>query len=100
MTMALEEQRLYVYVLEASNRLLSYNGDPRDGWVLRTADGTLVETYTCVRKPDSVRMAAERMKAFWRVARKRSELRIRNKNGEFALARTYPRSADPRRSKG
>ena len=29
-----------------------------------------------------------------------SELRIRNKNGRYSPARTYPRSADPKRSKG
>lgn len=28
-----------------------------------------------------------------------SELRIRNKNGRYAPARTYPRHADPNRSK-
>lgn len=29
-----------------------------------------------------------------------SELHIRNKNGRYSPARTYPRSADPKRSKG
>lgn len=32
--------------------------------------------------------------------RQRSELRIRNIDGTYSPARTYPRSADPKRSRG
>jgi len=98
--MKLSEKRLYVYVLEFRNNLRSFTGDLRDGWALKTQDGTLVETYTNVRKPAAIGLAAQRLKAFWAVAEQRSELRIRNKNGTFGPARTYPRAADPQRSKG
>lgn len=100
MKVNVKERRLYVYVLEFRDGLISFSGIPTSGWVLKTADGTLVQTYTRVSKTSATNMAASLLKAFWLVARQKSELRIRNKNGTFAPARTYPRSADPRRSKG
>ena len=98
--MKLSEKRLYVYVLEFRNNLRSFTGDLRDGWVLKTNDGTLVQTYTRVSKTSATNMAASLLKALWHVAGQKSELRIRNKNGTFGPARTYPRAADPQRSKG
>lgn len=96
----MKKPKLKVYVLEPSSRMLSWAGLMVKGWVLKTESGTLVETYTNFRKPNAIRFASQRMKAFWNVMRQRSELRIRNKNGTFGPARTYPSAADPRRSKG
>lgn len=98
--MKLSEKRLYVYVLEFREGLTSFSGTPTNGWVLKTNDGTLVQTYTRVSKTSATNMAASLLKALWHVASQKSELRIRNKNGTFGKARTYPRAADPRRSKG
>lgn len=98
--MKLSEKRLYVYVLEFREGLTCFSGTPTNGWVLKTNDGTLVQTYTRVSKSSATNMAASLLKALWHVAGQKSELRIRNKNGTFGPARTYPRAVDPRRSKG
>lgn len=91
--------KLHVYTLEHSDNLAPLFGG-RVGWVLKTEGGSLVETYTGCTKDSAVAFAAGRMKCFLDIGYQHSELRIRNLNGTFAPARTYPRSADPRRSKG
>ena len=49
---------------------------------------------------DAVQRASRLVLGFYRDFDQHSELRVRNVDGTFAPARTYPRSADPKRSKG
>lgn len=100
MKVNVKERRLYVYILEHRDNLRTYVGTACEGWALRTNDGTLVETYTSLSKASAVNLAVRRLRSFWLVGGQCSELRIRNKNGTFGKARTYPLAADPRRSRG
>lgn len=70
-------------------------------WVLRVQGGPLVDAYArSVNQKMATKFAAEIVRDFWETCRQASELRIRRKNGSWAPARTYPRSMDPKRSKG
>ncbi|MEO8277427.1 MAG: hypothetical protein ABI639_14530 [Thermoanaerobaculia bacterium] len=54
----------------------------------------------CERHPTMQEIVVIMMGEFFARTGQCSELRIRNLNGTFAPARTYPRAADPKRSKG
>lgn len=72
----------------------------RRGWVLRTEEGSLVQILQNSWAKDlSIRDAAYIMEQFTTYGQP-CELKIRNKNGTYGPARTYPRSSDPRKSKG
>ncbi len=63
------------------------------GWVAKRGSKIVASGQ---KKTTTVRKAAK----VARNARKPTSLRIHKKNGRFQEERTYPRSADPRRSKG
>ena len=64
-----------------------------DGWVL-VAEGSDKALKSAQKKADIIRQTAEFMKG------KTGSVKIRKRNGTFAEERTYPRSADPRRTPG
>lgn len=90
--MRAKKPKLVVYVVEHDKKIGS--------WVLRH-DGALVGVlYPWVNtKASAISEAASRLGVFASLGQP-SELRIRNKNGTFAPARTYPRSSDPKKSRG
>ena len=63
-----------------------------DGWVGTTGSQTVVTART---KTEAVRKAAVAAKA----DKQPTSVRIRKVNGQIQQERTYPRSADPRRSR-
>ncbi len=87
----MKKKVLHGYVLQHSTA---------DGWHLLTSFGAMVGVWgNKLSKTAAVTMAVWLMHEFANRGQ-HSELRIRNKNGKFGPARTYPRSADPRRSRG
>lgn len=82
-----------VYVLEYSSTF--------DRWLLWTLGGVLVDDFPQCSKTYAIRAAAGRLQRFATLYGEPSELRIRDKkSGRFGPARTYPRSSDPKRSRG
>lgn len=69
-------------------------------WCLCNPDGTIVRGFCGDSKAEAIARSAGHLTFVSEWFGQHSELRIRNKNGRFAPARTYPRSADPKRSKG
>lgn len=82
--------KLVVFILEPFNGRMRY--------VLRH-EGVAVDYFLCGSALAQQRAAdkIEHLSAFFEQP---SELRFRRRNGTFAPARTFPRSADPKRSKG
>lgn len=64
-----------------------------DGWVARTGNRTVLTT---ANKQDAVRQAA----ALARSGERPASVRIHKVDGHIQEERTYPTSADPRRSPG
>lgn len=63
------------------------------GWEL-VAEGSKDPIKAAKTKAEILRATAEYMKG------KTGSVKVRKRNGTFSEERTYPRSADPRRSKG
>lgn len=67
------------------------------GWVLRI-DGGAYEAFTT--KSVAMRCAREECLDLWGDVGIRTELRIKDAAGRIRDTRTYPRSSDPRRTRG
>lgn len=93
------KKRLKVYTLEWVADFAKYGLAKSPRWVLKDGRRQIVEVYRN-SKALAIQLASGLLNAFFLDRGQHSELRIRNKNGTFGKARTYPRSADPRRSKG
>lgn len=91
----MKKAKLHVYVLE---RRKLWSGNL--AWVLAHESGAVVFDLWGLNRPEAVKAAAKKLMDFFGGFGQRSELRIRNGNGTFSPARTYPRFADPKRSKG
>lgn len=86
----MKKQKLAVFTLEP------FNG--RERYVLRH-EGVAIDFFLC-NAAAAVKSAASQVETLAKYFKQPSELRIRRHNGTFAPARTYPRSADPKRSRG
>lgn len=70
-----------------------YINPAEDGWVF-VKEGDDTELKRARTKQQMLRAAAEYMQG------KTGSVKVRKRNGTFAEERTYPRSADPIKSKG
>ena len=94
----MKKTKLLIYTLEWRTDLLHGHGKDGGAWVLSTG-GAIVEDYDGCPLREARGYAKQRVKFFAHLGQP-SELRTRRKDGTFSPAFTYPRSADPRRSKG
>lgn len=91
--MSAKKPKRYVYILE---RRTMEDGTPtlvlmHNGAIVNWLPGQLRE---------AIRSAGGCLREFAAWFGQHSELRVRNRNGKIGETRTYPRSSDPRRSKG
>jgi len=87
---------LAVYVLEPTPKGSRYKGH-----VLRVEGGPAVHYFSRRwSKRAAISDAAGKIEGLATVLEQPSELKIRRRDGTFEPARTYPRSADPKRSRG
>lgn len=95
----MKKPKLHVYILEQRSTV---KGRPylQSMWCLCNPDGTIASAFPGDSKAEAVSMSARRLAYLSAWFGQHSELRIRNKNGQFAPARTYSRNSDPKRSKG
>lgn len=91
----MKKAKLVIYVLE---RRRVWSG--KLCWVLAHQSGAIVLDLWGSTRRQAEKSAAKKLMGFFGGFGQRSELRIRNSDGTFSPARTYPRSADPKRSKG
>jgi len=91
--------KLTVYILQPSKR------EGVDYELIEESSGALVEVYDSSilgfawTKAEALSEAKMLLHGFAKHGQP-CELRIRKRDGTFGLGRTYPRGADPRRSKG
>ena len=97
--MKVKKQKLHIYVLEC--RDVEYSGNPR-AWILCHQDGAIADLVDggYSSKQAAISKYSAGMKEAYVDFGQCSELRIRNLDGTFAPSRTYPRSRDPKSSKG
>lgn len=93
----MKKPKLVVYILE---RRKPRAQSLRPQWCLCLETGSIARSFWGEDKRDAVQRASRLVLGFYRDFDQHSELRVRNVDGTFAPARTYPRSADPKRSKG
>lgn len=86
----MKKPNLQVFILEPFNGRMRY--------VLRH-EGVAVDYFLCGSALAQQR-AADKVENLAKFFNQPSELKFRRRDGTFAPARTYPRSADPKRSKG
>lgn len=86
----MKAKKLHVFTLEPFTS--------RKRYVLRH-EGVAVDYYLC-KSADAVQRAADKVGHLAIIFEQPSELKIRHHDGTFAPARTYPRSADPKKSRG
>jgi len=86
----MKEAKLAVFILEPFNGRMRY--------VLRH-EGVAVDYFLC-GSAFAQQQAADKIEHLAQYFEQPSEFRFRRRNGTFAPARTYPRSADPKRSRG
>lgn len=60
----------------------------------------LVQVFPGYTRKQAEADSADLLKDFWKYGGQTSELKIRDMAGQYSPARTYPRKADPKRSKG
>lgn len=72
----------------------NYYVNPVDGGWILVKEGEDKELKKAKTKPQILRATAEFMQG------KTGSVKVRKRNGAFSEERTYPRSADPRKSKG
>ena len=88
-------KKLIIYELRKgnANRWTLYHGDS----IVHVAPNPRHRFRTRV---EAIRASGFYLTGLAQTYRQRSELRIRNIDGTYSPARTYPRSADPKRSRG